>query len=93
MMIYYEDSNSTNALVKTGKEVHVGDYMIDLNGSKMEVTSIENIWLGEKVYVETESGTGIKKRTGIIENRSRSGSLLIIYYDIQSNYSIPIFYA
>ena len=58
MMIYYEDSNSTNALVKTGKEVHVGDYMIDLNGSKMEVTSIENIWLGEKFMLKLNQEQG-----------------------------------
>ena len=59
MMIYYNDASNT-ALVKTAEEVNVGDYMLDSNGSKMQVTKIDTIYLEQKVYVETESGTGIK---------------------------------
>ena len=60
MMIYYHDASSNTAWAKTAAEVNVGDYMLDSTGSKMQVTKIDNILLDQKVYVETESGTGIK---------------------------------
>merc|ERR1712212_227669 len=63
MMIYYNDASSNTAWAKTAAEVNVGDYMLDSSGSKMQVTKIDTIFLDQKVYVETESGTIFAQNT------------------------------